>query len=156
MILVIACLVFLILVLCWGRRGNKKSYRSERSTRRHKLPYFVMDDITYEIDHDEIRRMSDGRIFPGPNVGEDTFSMEGTKYRITQDTVWRINKDIPLNHTPEFKRINGECHILINGKKYPLEETTDIFVMNGLPYQYIRFRNEAWLIAGNDPFRIYK
>ncbi len=99
--------------------------------------------------------MSDGRLFPGPKVGDDTFWMDGTKYRMTRNTVWRINKDQPLDHKPEFKRIDGKCHIILEGKKYPLNETTDTFVMNGLPYQYLRFRNEAWLIAGNDPFPIY-
>ncbi len=156
LLLLFICLILLVLGSC--------VYKRHRNT-----PYFIMDGIVYYILENYIRRESDGKRFDGPSVGQDTFMMEGVKYRMTPNAIWRINKDELLENLPKFKRIDGKCNIVISGSSHSKRgssaseqssstfeiDDNNQFVMNGKTYQYLRFKQQAWLISGNDSFTIF-
>jgi hypothetical protein len=86
--------------------------------------------------------------------------MEGVKYRMTPNAIW----DELLENLPKFQRINGKCNIVMSAQSSSTSERgsssfeiddNNQFVMNGKTYQYLRFKQQAWLISGNDSFTIF-
>lgn len=137
--ILILCIILVLLLCLWGFR------------RRVKHPYFIMDNVVYEVDGESIVCPSTKQVV---SSGGDTFVMEGVKYRRMGNVIWRLTRDIQLDNLPTFQIVDGKCNIFINGEGYQVNDY-DQFTMNEQTYQYLRFNRQAWLISGNDSFPIY-